>query len=445
MNTLEAQKTNLQDFLNSFKLDDADSVELIMALQYKIEIERKEKEVLKKHKAKIFPQDRILSSGKKTTYYSTSAPWLGTGRKKTCHSKEALIEYLYDYYYPLSTTNESLTVKQVYEMSMAKKEAKGSRSSLTLTHNKADWKRYIEGRPLTAKELQRGFIQFKPAPFLDLPIKDLKHVMIVDFFDELIGNGNVTAKQVNNVLSVLHEVLQFAIDNDISCISPRDIVIDKSRCKVTPSDNDTIYNEKDRKKLLSIIRSLPEQTVYTLAIQFIFCMPLRIGELKGIKWSAVDLEQGYVSILGQVIDKPSGEIHRKQTFVPYTKGKKKSGYRTIQLSKLAKDVLVQLKQINGDHEYVFSNTCGLNPITTKTLNTNLKKYCEKAGITYHSSHKARFCCITLLCDHGANKREVQKAAGHSDPNMTEHYDRAVQKAVFDDEILEKACGFSSLD
>lgn len=425
----------------SFILKDADSDQLLMVLNRKQEIDRKKSAVMKVHRTAIRPIKRKMRTGEEVTYYTTRASWLGKDMKITLRTKAAVIERLFEYYYPNDCINRNITVQEVFERYIADKEERNSRSPLTISHNKSDWKRYMEGRKLSRKEIEAGAMQFDPAPFLYSPIAKVKRSQIVSFFDKLIGKGNITRSQAQNILSVLNGVFQYALDNDIDCINPRDISISKDRCKTTPRTADGIYSSEERAKLINSIRNCKKQTVYTLATQFIFCLPLRIGELRALKWENIDWENKRVSILAQMVDQSEGKIHRKATYVTYTKSNKDSGYRIVGLSSLAIDVLNQAKEINGNSEYVFANSEGVQPIYTNRFNENLKKYCQLAGIPYKSSHKARFCTISCLIENGADPLEVQKAAGHARLSTTDHYYRTINRPVFNDSIFEKSCGF----
>ena len=439
LDDLEEKKLNIPEL--SFILNSADSDELLMVLNRKQIIDRKKSAVMKLHTNAIRPIKRKMRSGEEVTYYTTRASWLGKDVKITLRTKAAVIERLYEYYYPDECIDSNATVQEVFERYIKEKEERNSRSPLTIRHNKCDWKKYMEGKRLSQKERGDGCIQYEPAPFLNTPIASVKRSQIVNYFDKLIGKGNLSKSQVQNFLSVLKGVFQYALDNDIDCINPRDIVIAKDRCKITPRTVDAIYSSKERAELINSIRASEKQTVYSLAIQFIFCLPIRIGELRALKWSCIDFENKRVYILAQMVDQPAGKVKRRSTYVTYTKSNRDSGYRIVELSDLALDVLTQVKELTGSCEYVFANGHGLLPVTTNYFNKTLKKFCNLAGIPYKSSHKARFCTISSLIENGANPLDVQKAAGHAKLSMTDYYYRTINEPRFDASVFEKACGF----
>ena len=60
------------------------------------------------------------------------------------------------------------------------------------------------------------------------------------------------------------------------------------------------------------------------------------------------------------------------------------------------------------------------PIITWTFNKRLKKYCEKADVPYHSSHKIRFY-VASTAYNGKNLTQISKMMGHSNTATTLHY------------------------
>ena len=71
-----------------------------------------------------------------------------------------------------------------------------------------------------------------------------------------------------------------------------------------------IYSDEERKKLLKVVLNHPEDVIARMFV-ILFCMPLRLGEVRSIKWSDVDFEN-------------------------HTKGKRKKCNRYIPLSKQPK-------------------------------------------------------------------------------------------------------------
>lgn len=118
-----------------------------------------------------------------------------------------------------------------------------------------------------------------------------------------------------------------------------------------------------------------------------------------------------------------------------------AGKRYVSVSDYVAEVLEALREINGDKTYILNaGRDSVYPITSNHLNERLKKYCEEAGIKYHSSHKTRFGTITALYAAGVDEKVIQGIAGHSCLSTTRHYDRRPKDTGLDDETIQNVMG-----
>ncbi len=159
-------------------------------------------------------------------------------------------------------------------------------------------------------------------------------------------------------------------------------------------------------------------------------------------WKDVDLEGKRLHIGAQIIRK---RRNGKQSFeyVLYTKGNKyndeenSKGCRWVNLNDKAVEVLKEQRKANPFGEYVFVSQAG-TPLIADKVNEHLRKYCEKAGIRYLSTHSIRVANITALYDNGVAPTKIQIAAGHSDIRTTNGYCRSEICDEIDGDILNKA-------
>ena len=161
-----------------------------------------------------------------------------------------------------------------------------------------------------------------------------------------------------------------------------------------------IYSDEERKKLLKVVLNHPEDVIARMFV-ILFCMPLRLGEVRSIKWSDVDFEN-------------------------HTKGKRKKCNRYIPLSKTAEDLFrreYELQTNANEDSFVFSFTNGLNPVSESPVYRHLHKFCGEADITYRTPHKMRFWAVTKMYEAGVDQARIPYTAGHAFPSTTDHYKR----------------------
>ena len=139
-------------------------------------------------------------------------------------------------------------------------------------------------------------------------------------------------------------------------------------------------------------------------------MVLRIGELKGLKWSAIDGD--FIRIQRFIDD--------KNRVINSIKGNTADGIRSMPLTPATKAILSQVRKLQpDDQEFIFYR--GDSPLATVTFNRHLKKCCDELGIEYRSSHKLRFSTASIMYKNGMEDTKLQKLLGHTTLSMTRHY------------------------
>ena len=253
----------LQDFLSH----DIVSSEVTDALSDVIRKE-KEKQVLKLHKYKI--SGPIVT--KKQTIWSTRCTWLPS-KKVNRSSYDDIIDFLYDYYSGLA--NDKVTVSEIYQRMINEYESNHIMSHLTLTHYKADWNKHVVG---------------KSPKWLDKPITEVSPKQLFEFYRTLTANGTMKRSTFNNVKTVINAVFDYAIINDISCIKAS--MVSTKKLKFAPLEDKwaDVYSPDDKIKILSECEKITHPTVYTKGIELMFCLDIRIGELRALQKDDVDFD-----------------------------------------------------------------------------------------------------------------------------------------------------------
>lgn len=322
----------------------------------------------------------------------------------TGKTEEIIYQKVWDYFHTgKAPSKKNATLKEVFIEYYEVRKRDKSKTSETVRMDKITWNRF-----------------FNNHKFANTPIKDISVLDLKEFFGDITQKGLLKRKAVDKPRSLLKAIYDYAIPN----YCEHNIVneINLGNYHYDMSENNDIYTDEEVVILLEHIRSCP-QWVYSLAIRLMFCFNMRIGELRALTWNDVDLENRVVKIWHQMSKQ---EVNGVQTYVdvPYTKGNKKTGIRMLPISDEAIKILEELKTINGDKPYVLQATNGAKlPIATDKFNKHLKRYCEECGVTYRSSHKIRFLGITKLFEAGVDEVTIQKSAGHSNIEMTRHYNR----------------------
>jgi len=147
-------------------------------------------------------------------------------------------------------------------------------------------------------------------------------------------------------------------------------------------------------------------------LELLYATGLRVSELVFLKLNQINLEVGYVSVMG--------------------KGAKE---RLIPMGRKAQQVLTQyLKHgrsnlLKKPSPYLFIGYRG-RPLTRQGFWEIIKRYVLKSGINKHiSPHTLRHSFATHILERGADLRSVQTMLGHSSITTTQIYTHVTEKRL----------------
>jgi integrase len=340
----------------------------------------------------------------------------GKDAPKCATSELQMWDRLYKYFY--GDDNESLE-SMATEWFKERKEDPDV-SSKTYDRNENTWNKYYRNNPITT-----------------IPIKKLTAKRIFDFYKSFTAGRAISRAELGNIKGIMNMILDYAVVNDkIDCNVAKSVSTKSLKCKIV-NNKDKVYTPEERKALLNYLKSIP-QSVYSLGIMLMFCLDVRIGELKALRWSDYNEEKGQIYIHKQIVDRKDQNGKWCQIELDYTKSGE-DGDRWLPVSKTAKSLLSQLKLLSENSEYILTNQAGTT-IKTNKFNEYLKKYCEACGVRYLSSHKIRFYAVTEQAKVGTDLLTIQHYSGHRCKSTTLHYMRNASNEAVADEKWEKVFG-----
>jgi integrase len=209
------------------------------------------------------------------------------------------------------------------------------------------------------------------------------------------------------------------------------------------------------RRLLDVIRGDRLEALVILAL----ATGLRRGELLGLCWENVDLEEGRLTVHARV------NRTRQAGLVVRVGAKTQAGQRSMVLADIAIRALRAQRQRQLDSrtlagarwkgpEYPDGKACG--PVFTSTVGTileprNVYRYFDRvrdsADLGSHTFHGLRHDFASLLLAGGTPQRIVMEMMGHSNYSMTTRYQHvpdALQREAAGrlDELLQRVNGLS---
>ena len=336
--------------------------------------EKKVKEVCDLSRLKVRPDDgRIHILIKRKTISSTNYP--------------DLIDKLYEHYFGI----QKISLEDFFEIWMDWREKETSVTPKTRKENRFIWNSLL-----------------KDTDFAKQPLKEIQVLDYINFFRHITKDRTLTRKRFNDMKSILNGMLYLAVEKGIishNCLN--DINYKQFAYKVE-QNNCRPYTEEEREQIIKYLSG--KDDFYSMAILLDFYLVLRIGELKGLKWS--DISNGCIRI--------SRFVNDKNEVVNEIKGHTSEGIRTMPLTPGAQAVLEKIYRLHfNSSDYIFFRDG--KPLATVTFNRHLKKCCEELNIEYRSSHKLRFSTASIMYKNGVSDTELQKLLGHTTLTMTQHY------------------------
>ena len=268
-----------------------------------------------------------------------------------------------------------------------------------------------------------------------LKLTKLAPTHLASFYQEKLAAGFAPAS-VNKLHVTLHKALDQAVKWRMI---PRNVAEVVKAPRPSPEEIRPLSREQT-KTLLEAAKEDRFEALYTLAVS----TGLRQGELLGLKWEDVDLEESVVRV--------RRTLTRHESRLLLGEPKTKRSRRTVRVSETAVEALKKhlarqvrekkyLNELYRDQGLVFTTHRGtlVNP-------TNLRKrsfipLLEKAGLPPIRFHDLRHTCATLLLSSNVNPKIVSEMLGHATisvtldtyshvlPNMQESAARALEDTL----------------
>ena len=271
----------------------------------------------------------------------------------------------------------------------------------------------IKVRP-SSHQTYRGYIDNHIKPNIGkIPLSKLTTLELQKLYKKLLSRGRVnrieakgqpkglSPKTVRNIHQVISSAMDFAKAQKLIAVNPTDGC---ALPKLEHKEMKTLPVEQ----LASFLREAKESGVFEM-YYIELATGLRRGELLGLKWEDLDLEQGTLRVQRQV-SRINGEVVEAPL-------KTKNSYRTISLGGDAVGILKEQKKKCGCSEYVFPSPTG-GPISPDSVIQMLHRVLKRAGLPKVRFHDLRHTFATVALQNGVDIKTVSGMLGHYSAGFT---------------------------
>lgn len=244
-------------------------------------------------------------------------------------------------------------------------------------------------------------------------ISKINKINIQQYYNKL--GKNKSYSQIKKLNKLLKQFFNYCIDEGFILKNPCNNI-------TIPNKSDILKNKSDDLEYFSIeeinqIKQAFKGNKFENLIIFALGTGLRQGEILGLKWENVYLDEGYVKVTESIksvsVFDSDGNKERK-TVINTPKNHKS---RIVDIPEKLIELLINM---NHNTTFVFEDENG-NPYSAKTLQGTWKKILKTNNIPYKKFHALRHTYGTMLVANGTDLKTVQELMGHYDISVTQIY------------------------
>lgn len=286
-------------------------------------------------------------------------------------------------------------------------------------------------------EIYTGYLKNRILPvFGHMRLDQIKPFHVVRFMSELSDDGSrqdgkegaLSPGTIRYIHRVMKNILQRAEEWQIIKKNP---AADVKKPKETYKDIE-VYDEED---IAALFEALEKEPIHwRMMITLAITTGLRRGELVGLEWKHIDLDNGTLEVKQSISMRIKGETIISE---PKTKKSKRKISLPDNLIDQLKEYYFHARKVRfqmgdkwqgEDRFFVFCNPEG-TPFHPETPYLYFRRFLKKNGLKYIRFHALRHTSATLLISQGVHAKIISERLGHASITTTMNvYGHALQSA-----------------
>lgn len=278
----------------------------------------------------------------------------------------------------------------------------------------------------------------------DKRISMLKKSDIKRFYNYLADERGLKPATIDNIHTVLHQILDMAVDDDYIRNNPSNNVLKElKQSHIFKTEKRRGLTRPEQELFLSYLKETPSVQNWYPVFAVMVGTGLRVGELTGLRWCDVDIEEGTIDVNHTLVyyDHRTSEGKRGCYFNVNTP-KTEAGNRQVPMLDFVKEAFLMERErqdmldvhceatVDGYTDFIFINRFG-QPQHQSTLNKAIRRIIRdcndeqflkddnpKVLLPHFSCHSLRHTFTTRMCEAGVNVKVIQDTLGHKDISTT---------------------------
>lgn len=217
-------------------------------------------------------------------------------------------------------------------------------------------------------------------------VSSLKKTDIKRFYNYLTDERQLKPSTIDSIHTVLHQILDMAVDDDYIRNNPSDNVLrELKQAHCFKTEKRRALTRPEQELLLSYLKNTPAAQYWYPIFAVLLGTGLRVGELTGLRWCDVDLENDVIDVNHTLVyydHRTDGS--KKGCYFNVNTPKTPAGKRKVPMLSFVKEAIIMEKErqelldlhciatIDGYTDFIFINRFG-NPQHQGTLNKAIRR------------------------------------------------------------------------
>ena len=275
-------------------------------------------------------------------------------------------------------------------------------------------------------------------------IGEIKYSDVLKFYQELINEKGIKVNTLESVHTVIHPTFQLAVRDSIIRINPSDGVM--AEIKKKNKKHSALRHALTQEQQVAFINYVAKSPIHYRWLPLFMVMlgtGCRVGEVIGLRWCDIDMDERMISINHSVTYYPRAEDSYKCDY-EVSEPKTEAGSRTVPMLDEVYEAFIEEKEyqketgsnatvIDGYDGFIFMNRFG-NVHNPAGINRAIKRIVADYNaeeivsaerqkrraiiLPNFSCHILRHTFCTRFCENETNIKVIQSVMGHADIQTT---------------------------
>lgn len=303
------------------------------------------------------------------------------------------------------------------------------------------WKQLKRGlKDNTFQNYKYMYEQFVKPDFGNTRVSQLKKSDVKRFYNMLADERALKVSTIDSIHTVLHQVLDMAVDDAYLRNNPSDNVLKElKQAHNFDAEKRKALTVAEQELFLDFLRKNHQYSHWYPIFAVMVGTGLRVGEVTGLRWCDIDLKESLVDVNHTLVYYNHAE---NGCYFNINTPKTKAGVRNVPMLEFVKQAFIEERKyqiangircnvkIDGYTDFIFVNRFGaaqhqgtLNKALRRIIRDGNDEVLEKNEenpvlLPRFSCHSLRHTFTTRMCEAGVNIKVIQDALGHSDISTT---------------------------